>query len=247
MASSLEMKNKRTFYRILQVSDDADSDAITASYQRLKLKYQNAVDADSINELIFIESAFQTLSDPNLKKFYDKKLANPAPSIIQYDHYDQADDKWFTSSKLIAVLFGVLALGAYGLHTRHSEETGKISISKEAVAGNVEVSHAVAESTTVLSNGAVQNTNKAIDRSAEIAQRALDIQREEADTRRMQTEAIIKANQEANKKRIEAQNAAQNEAKDRQARCQSWQSLINQANRAGLYDDARALQARGCS
>ncbi len=244
MATSPLTANKRTFYNILQVSEDADLDAITASYQRLKSKYKDVVDSDSINESRFIEHAFETLSDSNLRKFYDTKLANiPSPSIMQYGHYDQPDDKWFTSTKLIAVMFGVLALAAYGLNTRHSEETGKIGVSKEVVVGNNEVSHAVAESTAVLSNGFVQNSNKAIDRSAEVAQRALDIQREEADTRRMLTEAAIKASQEANKQRI----AAQNEAKDRQARCQNWQRLINQANQAGLYQDARALQARGCS
>lgn len=237
MASQAQTNGKRTFYKILQISDDADADAIIAAYQRLKSKYAEADDAAARNELLFIEHAYTTLSNPNSRNLYDRQIANIAkPPIIQYTQYEQSNDSWFSSSKLIAVMIGVLAMVAYGLNTRHSEEIGKIGVSKEAVEGNNEVSR-------IGVDGIVQNTSKAIDVTSEIAQRQLDIQRQVADTQRMEAESRIRANEEANRQRALAQKASA----EREDRCRYMRSLITQANNAGAYAEARALQARGCN
>lgn len=243
MVSQSQITNKRTFYNILQVSDDADLDAITASYQRLKSKYEGAGDATTRSELLFIEHAFATLSDSNRRNLYDKQNANLlTSSITQYGDYEQSNESWLSNYKIIAVMIGILAIIAYGLNARHSEEKGKISVSREAVVGNNEASRIGAESNYLLSNGTVQNVNKSIDRSAEIAQRALDIQRQEAETRRMEAESRIRVN-EAN---IAQRNESKKVAEEKMERCQYMRSLVNQANRAGAYEEARALQARGC-
>lgn len=243
MVSQSQITNKRTYYNILQVSDDADLDAITASYQRLKSKYGGAGDATTRNELLFIEHAFETLSDSNRRNLYDKQNANLlASSITQYGDYEQSNESWFSNYKIIAVMIGVLAIVAYGLNTRHSEEKGKISVSREAVVGNNEATRIGAESNYILSNGMVQNVNKSIDKSAEIAQRALDIQRQESETRRMEAESRIRMNEAS----IQQRNDSKKNAEEKIERCQYMRSLVNQANRAGAYEEARALQARGC-
>lgn len=244
MAIQDQTKNKRTFYKILQISDDADVEAIDAAYQRIKSKYMDANDAAARNELLFVEHAYETLSDSNKRKVYDRQIANNfAPPIIQSSYYEQSNDSWFSSSKVLAVMIGVLAIVAYGLNTRHSEEISKIGVSKEMIVGNNEVSR-------IGVDGVVQNTSKAIDvtaeiaqRQAEIAQRQLDIQRQDAETRRMEAESRIRANEE----RLASQVASQKAAAEREDRCRYMRSLITQANNAGAYAEARALQARGCN
>ncbi len=243
MAAQDQTKNKRTFYKILQVSDDADAEAIDAAYQRIKSKYEDANDVVARNELFFVEHAYKTLSDPNSRKAYDRQIANSfAQPTIQSDYYVQSNDNWFSSSKVLVVMIGILAVVAYGLKTRHSEEISKIDVSKEMVVGNNEVSRMNVD-------GVVQNTSKAIDvtaeiaqRQAEIAQRQLDIQRQDAETRRLEAESRIRANEE----RAAAQQASQKAAAEREDRCRYMRSLITQANNAGAYAEARALQARGC-
>jgi len=241
--NQLQVQNKRTFYNILQVSDDAATDAISASYLRLKTKYEGSNDATSRNELLFIAHAYETLSDTNKRNLYDRQLGNSAESsIIQYGEHEQSNDKWYTSSKVFTVMIGVLVLVAYGLNTKHTEEKGKISVAKESVVGENESSRINAESNYALSTGSVQNVNKAIDRSAEIAERTLDIKHQEAETRKMEAESRIRINEAA----VRQRSVSKKEAEEKAEKCQYMQSLINQAKRAGAHEEARALQARGC-
>ncbi len=236
MATQVQTNNKRTFYKILQISDDADADAIAAAYQRLKSKYADADDVTARNELLFVEHAYETLSNPNSRSLYDKQVKDiSTPSVIQYGYYEQSNDSWFSGSRMALVIIGILAVVTYGLNTRHSEEIGKLSVANEEVVGNNEVSR-------IGVDGLVQNTSKAIDRSAEVAQRRLDIQQQEADIRRMEAESRIRANEEANRQRISSQKTSA----EREERCRYMHSLIAQANQAGAYAEARALQAKGC-
>ncbi len=122
MAIQVQETNKRTFYQVLQVSDDADVDAIAASYYRLKLRYHDPNDAAARNELIFIEHAYQTLSDCDRRKAYDRQVADAAKPAAHYTYHAHSDDGWFTSSKLLIVMIGLLATVAYGLKTAHTKE-----------------------------------------------------------------------------------------------------------------------------
>lgn len=243
MVAQLQVQNKRTFYNILQVSDDADNDAIHASYMRLKSKYEGANDSTTRNELLFIDHAFETLSDSNKRSLYDRQLRDStSASIIQYDDNAQSSTNWYSNSRIFAVMIGVLLLIAYGLYTKHIEEKRKINVSKEAVAGKNESSRLNAESNYVLSTGTVQGVNKAIDRSAEIAERTLDIRRQEAETRKIEAESRIRINEAT----IRQRNTSKKDVDDSAERCQYIQSLINQATLAGAHEEARALRNRGC-
>lgn len=236
MAAQLSQNTKRTFYNILQVSNDADAEAISLSYQRLKAKYAEASDEVARNELMFIEHAHATLSNANSRQLYDRQLMNTSGPSVQYEYVNASAGGGFGGGKVFVVMLGVLALVAYGLNTRHSEEVGKIAVSKEAVVGGTEVLRIGVEENA-------QNTGKAIDVSAEIAQRQIDIQRREADTRRMEAESRIRAN-EGRERQLQATQQA---SAEREERCRYMRSLITQANQAGAYAEARAIQARGCN
>jgi Tfp pilus assembly protein PilV len=230
----------------LQVSNDADADAdaISASYLRLKERYADASDDVARNELMFIEHANATLSNVNSRRLYDQQLVNASfEPAVQYEYVSASGSSGFGSGKVLLVLVGILALIAYGLNTRHSEEVGKIAVSKEAVVGGTEVLRIGLEENA-------QNTSKAIDvsaemaqRQAEIAQRQIDIQRQDAETRRMEVESRIRANE----KREMSQLATQQAAAEREEKCRYMRSLVTQANQAGAYAEARAIQARGCN
>ena len=243
MVVQVEVKNKRTFYSILQVSDDADIDAIIASYQRLRSKYEGIGDAEARNELNFINHAFETLSDSGKRNLYDRQIGSiPASSTIQYGYADQPGETWFASSKLFLLMAVVLAIIVYGLKNNHTEEVSKITVSKEAVVGDNEAKRIDAENKLILYDGTVKNVSKAIDKSAEIAERSLEIKRQEAEIRRMEAENRIKINEASLKQRNEAKKVAE----ERRESCEYLRSLIDQANRAGAYEEARALQSRGC-
>lgn len=239
MANQPIDSGKRTFYKILQLSEDADNDAISASYQRLKAKYANASDETSRNEQLFIEHAYQVLSNPSSRSSYDQQITQAnikIPTPVSYQYVNDSSKSWFSSLKILLVSLIALALVWYGLSTRHTEELNKISVSKETVVGSN-------DNTRIGVEGSVQNTSKALDVASEIAQRQIDVQRQDADTRRMEAESRIKANED----RIAAQAASQKAITERAERCQYMNSMIRQANAAGAYEEARALQIRGCN
>jgi len=243
MPSQNEPKSKRTYYSILQVSEDADLEAINAAYERLKSKYEAATDISTRSELMFVNNAYATLSDPTKRLIYDKQSASFTRRVEpSFTVYDTPPGGWLSGGKATMIAVAFLSLIGYGLYTRHIEESGKISVTKDAVTINGEVSKMGAETGRTYVEGSINNRSMAIDRSSEIAQRQLDIQWRQAENRRLETENRIRVSEEAQQRRLEMTKAAE----EKKARCQYIQSLINQANQAGLYDEARRLRARGC-
>jgi hypothetical protein len=69
------MKNRRDYYRILQVQPDANGDVIRASYRALMLKLKNHPDlGGSSEEATFLNGAYEVLSDPSRRAAYDRRM-----------------------------------------------------------------------------------------------------------------------------------------------------------------------------
>lgn len=70
------MKNRRNYYRILHIQQDAPEAIIKASYrtQMQKLRMHPDLGGDEWNAAVLNE-AYQVLSDPGKRKLYDKALA----------------------------------------------------------------------------------------------------------------------------------------------------------------------------
>lgn len=69
---------ENTLYDLLEVNQSASQDAISASYKRLKLKFEEVAasgDEDATNQLVALREAFSTLSNLARRKRYDEKLA----------------------------------------------------------------------------------------------------------------------------------------------------------------------------
>ena len=75
MASEQPKSNKRNYYRILYVQPDAPMEVVQASYRTImqKLKAHPDLGGDHWNASV-INEAFETLSDPDKRRAYDKLL-----------------------------------------------------------------------------------------------------------------------------------------------------------------------------
>jgi curved DNA-binding protein CbpA len=128
-SSRILMKNRRNYYRILQVQPDAPSEIIRASYRTLMSKMKQHPDlGGSSCEAAILNEAYQTLGNPKNRAAYDKAL---------FEHYSKrADihDKRTLTARICPVCRKALARqpqpGEYCLtcHTPlHSEKVPKIS------------------------------------------------------------------------------------------------------------------------
>jgi hypothetical protein len=69
------MRNRRNYYRILQVQPDAPPEVIRASYRTLMRELKNHPDlGGSTSEAALLNEAYETLSDPARRAAYDEKM-----------------------------------------------------------------------------------------------------------------------------------------------------------------------------
>ncbi|HSW38534.1 MAG TPA: J domain-containing protein [Acidobacteriota bacterium] len=69
------MKNRRNYYRILQVQPDAPSEIIQASYRAMMRDLRRHPDlGGSTREAALLNEAYETLMDPERRTAYDNKL-----------------------------------------------------------------------------------------------------------------------------------------------------------------------------
>lgn len=69
------MKNRRNYYRILQVQPDAPVEIVRASYRTLMLELKRHPDlGGSTCDASMLNEAYQVLSDPDRRAAYDKEL-----------------------------------------------------------------------------------------------------------------------------------------------------------------------------
>jgi len=69
------MKNRRNYYRILQVQPDAPPEIIHAGYRTLMLELKRHPDlGGSSDEAALLNEAYETLRDPERRAAYDDEL-----------------------------------------------------------------------------------------------------------------------------------------------------------------------------
>jgi len=74
------MAKKKDYYKILEVEEDASEEDIKLAYRRLAKKYHpdlNKTDPKAKEKFIELHEAYDTLSDPQRRKFYDQAGYNP--------------------------------------------------------------------------------------------------------------------------------------------------------------------------
>lgn len=74
----------RTYYEVLELSNDAPPIDVKKAYRRLALKYhpdRNRGTAESTEQFKLISEAYNVLSDPTSRRSYDKELKYPASTV----------------------------------------------------------------------------------------------------------------------------------------------------------------------
>jgi hypothetical protein len=73
--AGITMKNRRNYYRILQVQPDAPTEIIRASYRTMMRELKRHPDlGGSASEASVLNEAYETLSDPLRRAAYDQRL-----------------------------------------------------------------------------------------------------------------------------------------------------------------------------
>ncbi len=121
---------ERTFYDILEVSNTASSETISASYERLAAKLNPADEANVGNAAVrlqfdAIRQAYLTLSDADNRAQYDRKLALRNFTPVQ--PVEVLDSFWTVPKMLIA---GIIVLGLAGFYFKHQKEQARLEAEK---------------------------------------------------------------------------------------------------------------------
>ena len=255
---------KVSHYDVLQISPKASLDIVKTAYQHLKptlVKLVGEGNDEARNQLLFLEEAYSVLSSPEKRSAYDASLSgtpNPVYSTQRYEYETESTFLgWWGDSRtgrlLMAVFLFAAVFSAYkfmGQQGTQKLQAKQVETQAEREIGAVRNDAYRAQSERTLVQGVVQNQEKLIDKSYDIAAR---------ETERRRVELEYKAN--AGSQQLEMQRQRQ----DAQLHQQRWQQeqyekdrLAREARAAAdapkrqlcnmyaLNGNARDAQAAGC-
>lgn len=117
-------------YELLEVSQTAGPDAIESAYRRLSANSSELAaggDEDATNRLIALREAYKTLSNQELRRKYDDRLA------ARQAHVDLPDKSPFPFFKVL-LLVGVLVFGAVAYSKNQAEQEKARLVREQAAA-----------------------------------------------------------------------------------------------------------------
>lgn len=127
------MQLKKTLYDLLELSPHASQESISAAYERLAAKKHpdhedNRFVPNAQADYILLKQAYETLSNPMLRRAYDEKLKEPEYPVIE-----TVEPSFWTSGKILAGLLLALVVGiAYQNHARDKAlETTRLKLELE--------------------------------------------------------------------------------------------------------------------
>ncbi|TXH26513.1 MAG: hypothetical protein E6Q99_04495 [Elusimicrobia bacterium] len=137
--SALDMS---TLYDLLEVSQSASTEAISASYRRLDSQLSASADAsdpDTVNRLIALREAHQVLVDPVQRARYDQRLnaRQNAASAVQVE----APARLWPKLLLLAVLLGLCGVG----YSKYQSDQERARLERERIALDEKKMQAAAE------------------------------------------------------------------------------------------------------
>ena len=118
----------KTLYAVLGVAPDVDQTELEDAFLRLKVRYpQSKLDSDENSRIQFqgINQAFATLSNPDSRKLYDRRLAKAGvrTATSTRDDFDEPSG-WFSMRNIVVV--GIIALLISGMWFYHSREKARM-------------------------------------------------------------------------------------------------------------------------
>jgi len=182
---------KTSYYDVLQVSTKAQPAVIDAAYQKLKPALAEEASTGNLeakNQLIFLQEAYATLSSLEKRKAYDESFQSPASEVygrFQPEHYSHSSDNtfltWWGDSGTAKLLLTITIFAAIFSVYKFVGQRGDQRILENKEVGSAQNDAYRGQNERMLVQGVVQNQNKAIDRSYDIAT-------QEAERRRLELE-----------------------------------------------------------
>jgi len=123
----------KTLYAVLGVGPDVDQADLENAYLRLKVRYpQEKIDADENARIQFqgITQAYKTLSNPDSRLMYDKRLASAGVRTVTLQARGDDDSPGWISTRNV-VIAGLMAVIISGMWVYHSRE--KARMEKEVI------------------------------------------------------------------------------------------------------------------
>lgn len=236
---------KFTHYDILQLSPKATPELIKTAYTHLKptlLEAANEGSEDAKNQLLFLEEAYAVLSSPEKRSAYDAKIygesaRQASPQSFVYEGDNAFQGYWRDSATgrilITAVLFGAV-FSAYKFIGQRGEQKvleKQVEVQEKKETGVIRNDGYRAETERSLVQGVVQNQEKLIDKSYDIAAREAE---------RRKTELEYRAN--AGAQQMEMQRQRQEAMLQDQRWRQEQQERDRQSREAKALADAPQKQ-----
>lgn len=189
---------KFTHYDVLQLSSKATPELIKAAYTHLKptlLEAASEGNENAKNQLLFLEEAYIVLSSPEKRSAYDTKISGESAQQASPLSFGYEGESTFEESRwrdtatgrilLAAVLFGAVFF-AYKFIGQRGEQKSlekQLEIQEKSETGAIRNDGYRAETERGLTQGVIQNQEKFIDRSYDIATREAERRKAELEYR----------------------------------------------------------------
>lgn len=259
---------KISHYDVLQVSPKASFEVIKAAYLHLKPELaQKAMEGneDARNQLLFLNEAYSVMSSPEKRSSYDESLSvqpqQAAPTQNSTYAYAYETDSaflgWWGDSKtsrfLLAIGLFAAVFAAYKFIGQRGEQkiqAKQIEVQAGREIGTGRSDSYRAENERMLVQGTVQNQDKFIDRSHDIAAREAERRRAELEYRANAGTQQLEMQRQRQEAQLQEQRWRQEQyEKDqqtREARAAADAPKRQLCNMYALNGNSRDARAAGC-
>ena len=103
--------NDFTFYQILGISKNASNDEIKYAYRNLASKFHPDKTHSALSDELMkkVNQAYETLSDPKKRKYYDESLEKNQPSKNTQSNKTKSRSTFWTNLKKASKIYGIQA------------------------------------------------------------------------------------------------------------------------------------------
>lgn len=122
-ARGIDVHTKKTLYQVLEVAQNASQETIDAAYRSISARLRERLARDADGAAVArtaVEEAYRTLSNDNLRKRYDTRLAfggAEATPVVETD-----ERPWIARNMPWLLVAAAAAVGAYGYHLHVQQE-----------------------------------------------------------------------------------------------------------------------------
>ncbi len=184
-------------YQVLEANEAASQATLQTLFEQKTKRLQQESEEGNPTakaQLWALKQAYETLSNPAKRAAYDDSLRE-ANIKLPMTQVVSDGPSWKLNAMLVVVLAaGLIGLGLYlGRAKDKDDHSAKVLLTNRSADNDA----TRAGTERVLVEGAVNNGSKIIDRSAELGNRALDIQQDAENRRRQEMEYRAQASAEA--------------------------------------------------